>query len=217
MKSKVLKYEGQTITVTYDLARCIHAATCVKRLPAVFDIDKKPWVQPDNAAAEDVASVVARCPSGALHAARPDGESAEEKPGSACVRIGADGPLYVNAAVKLQKLDGELLLEDTRVALCRCGQSKNKPLCDNAHVDADFSDPGMLGSAAGDGADSETEEALMISTAPNGPLLLDGGCEIRGADGASHCTKKAALCRCGLSSNKPYCDGSHATGGFRAD
>ncbi len=212
MKTKLLEYKGQDITVTYDLARCIHAATCVKRLPAVFDIDKKPWIQPDNALADDVAAVVARCPSGALHSSR-----AEQPPSESKVRVAVDGPIYVDANAKLQTLDGEVLLEDTRMALCRCGQSKNKPLCDNAHIDADFADEGLLGKAAGDGQGAEIEGELVISTAPNGPLLLDGGCEIRGADGTTHRAKKAALCRCGLSSNKPYCDGSHATGGFQAE
>lgn len=213
MKSKLLEYKGEEITVSYDLARCIHAATCVKRLPAVFDIDKKPWVQPDNASADDVAKVVARCPSGALHSSQ-----AEEAPTESKVSIAADGPVYVNAKTKLQTLDGELLLEDTRIALCRCGQSKNKPLCDNAHIDAEFADSGSLGSPAGDQQhDVDLEGGLVIAAAPNGPLLLDGGCEIRGADGATHRSKKAALCRCGLSANKPYCDGSHSTGGFKAD
>ena len=212
MKSRLIEYTGRDITVTYDVARCIHAATCVKRLPAVFDIDEKPWIQPDNASAEEVARVVARCPSGALHSSR-----LEEAPSQSVVRIAADGPIYVEAKAKLQKLNGELLLEDTRMALCRCGQSRNKPLCDNAHIDVQFADPGKLGSAAGDGQGAEIEAVLVIATAPNGPLLLDGGCEIRGADGATHRTKRAALCRCGLSSNKPYCDGSHATSGFRAD
>jgi CDGSH-type Zn-finger protein/uncharacterized Fe-S cluster protein YjdI len=212
MKSKLLEYKGDQITVTYDLARCIHAATCVKRLPAVFDVNKKPWIQPDNASADDVAAVVERCPSGALHSSRAEAPPTESK-----VRIAADGPIYVDAKAKLKTLAGEVLLEDTRLALCRCGQSKNKPLCDNAHIDAKFADPGSLGSPAGDGQDAEIEGELVIAAAPNGPLLLDGGCEIRGADGAVHRSKKAALCRCGLSSNKPYCDGSHATGGFKAD
>jgi len=212
MKSKLLEYKGEQIVVSYDLARCIHAATCVKRLPAVFDIDKKPWVQPDNASADEVAAVVERCPSGALHSSRTEQTSSESN-----VRIAVDGPIYVDAQAKLQTLDGEVLLEDTRMALCRCGQSKNKPLCDNAHIDAKFSDPGSLGKAAGDGQDAAIEGELTISTAPNGPLLLDGGFEIRGADGAIHRAKKAALCRCGLSGNKPYCDGSHATGGFQAE
>lgn len=46
--------------------------------------------------------------------------------------------------------DDTTLLEDTRVALCRCGASENKPLCDNSHVDVDFE-------AAGTRADAESD------------------------------------------------------------
>jgi CDGSH-type Zn-finger protein len=36
-------------------------------------------------------------------------------------------------------------IEDTRLALCRCGQSHNKPFCDNTHRDVGFEDPGDVG------------------------------------------------------------------------
>ncbi|MBI1354840.1 MAG: hypothetical protein GC160_10875 [Acidobacteria bacterium] len=217
MKSKVLEYKGRDITVSYDVARCIHAATCVKRLPAVFDVQKKPWVQPDHAEADAVATVVARCPTGALHSERVADVHAEEAPTTSSVRVSPDGPLFVHARTKLQQLSGGALLEDTRMALCRCGASQNKPLCDNAHREAGFRDGGALGKAAGDGADASEHGDLTVSAAPNGPLLLDGSFVIHGSDGAEHRARKAALCRCGLSGNKPYCDGSHATGGFRAE
>jgi CDGSH-type Zn-finger protein len=35
-----------------------------------------------------------------------------------------------------------LIVEGTRLTLCRCGQSHNKPFCDNSHLDAGFDDPG---------------------------------------------------------------------------
>jgi CDGSH-type Zn-finger protein len=53
---------------------------------------------------------------------------------------------------------------------------------------------------------------------PNGPLLVHGNLEIRGADGAV--LKQApivALCRCGHSETKPFCDGTHKRTGFTAD
>ena len=217
MKSKVLEYKGQEITVTYDVARCIHAAICVKRLPAVFDVNKTPWVQPDHAEADAVATVVARCPTGALHAVRPTEAEPEDAPTASTVRVSADGPLYVHARTVLRKLSGETLLEDVRMALCRCGASENKPLCDNRHREAGFHDPGALGRAAGDSLEAVEPCDLTVVAAPNGPLLLDGVFVVRGADGAEHRARKAALCRCGMSGNKPYCDGSHATGGFRAE
>ena len=58
MTGKIHRYTSADIDVTYDAKRCIHAAECVRGLPAVFDTQKRPWVQPDNANADAVAEVV---------------------------------------------------------------------------------------------------------------------------------------------------------------
>lgn len=63
-------YEGAEVTVSFDGARCEHAAECVHGLPAVFDTNRRPWIDPDGASADDVIEVVGRCPSGALRASR---------------------------------------------------------------------------------------------------------------------------------------------------
>lgn len=50
----------------------------------------------------------------------------------------------------------------------------------------------------------------IVEVSANGPLLIYGNITIR--DAAGNETKKhkvTALCRCGASANKPYCDGSH--------
>ena len=49
----------------------------------------------------------------------------------------------------------------------------------------------------------------------DGPLMIEGDVEVLAADGTS--IKKDAkmwLCRCGLSSKKPFCDGTHNKAGF---
>ena len=54
-----------------------------------------------------------------------------------------------------------------------------------------------------------------IRAASNGPLLLSGGVRILDADGTLlYEGERAALCRCGGSGNKPFCDGTHKTNGF---
>ena len=51
---------------------------------------------------------------------------------------------------------------------------------------------------------------IQITVAKNGPLLITTDCEIVNSDGLREMKKgKVALCRCGDSSRKPYCDGSH--------
>lgn len=130
-------YEGRDVTVLYDLARCIHAKECVAGLPRVFDPDRRPWVDPDGASADSVARTIQACPTGALQYRRHDG-GAEEAPPEPAIRLVPDGPLYVEGRVELADADGRVRWTETRVALCRCGASKNKPFCDNAHLDIDF-------------------------------------------------------------------------------
>jgi uncharacterized Fe-S cluster protein YjdI len=55
-----------------------------------------------------------------------------------------------------------------------------------------------------------------ISLKPDGPLLLSGDFEIRAPDGTVlFAGQKAALCRCGHSATKPFCDASHKRVGFK--
>ena len=60
------EYEADEIVVSFDPEVCEHAANCVRGLPQVFDTKKRPWIQPENAPADEVATQVERCPSGAL-------------------------------------------------------------------------------------------------------------------------------------------------------
>ena len=66
MSKRLQTYEAAGITVTFDPTVCIHSAVCIRGLPAVFDVRRKRWVQPEHATAEQVAEQVRRCPSGAL-------------------------------------------------------------------------------------------------------------------------------------------------------
>lgn len=56
---------------------------------------------------------------------------------------------------------------------------------------------------------------LVITVMPDGPNVITGDFEIRNADGELiRRGTKVALCRCGASRTKPYCDGSHELVGF---
>ena len=57
-----------------------------------------------------------------------------------------------------------------------------------------------------------------ITCAPNGPLLVHDLETLESSKGASLETKETvALCRCGASANKPYCDGTHSKIGFQSE
>lgn len=57
-----------------------------------------------------------------------------------------------------------------------------------------------------------------ITPYPNGPYLVRGEFELAGPDGEPIETRRAtiALCRCGRSQTKPFCDGTHKAIGFKA-
>jgi CDGSH-type Zn-finger protein len=53
-------------------------------------------------------------------------------------------------------------------------------------------------------------EKTRIQVLDNGPLVVKGEIELVDAEGNAFATKKqVSLCRCGLSQNKPFCDGTH--------
>jgi uncharacterized Fe-S cluster protein YjdI len=139
-KDNVRHYANESIDISYDARRCIHAAECVRGLPAVFDTDRRPWILPSGASADAIAAVIERCPTGALHYTRRDGGAAESPPEQVVIAPVSGGPLYVRGLIQLRSADGSLIVEDTRLALCRCGQSQNKPFCDNSHLGTGFDD-----------------------------------------------------------------------------
>jgi uncharacterized Fe-S cluster protein YjdI len=141
LKDNLRHYTSDAIDVSYDAERCIHAAECVRGLPEVFDTSRRPWILPSGASADAIAAVIERCPTGALHYTRRDGGPAESPPNDATIAPVPGGPLYVRGLVQLRSADGSLLVEDTRMALCRCGRSENKPYCDNSHIGTDFDAP----------------------------------------------------------------------------
>jgi CDGSH-type Zn-finger protein len=58
---------------------------------------------------------------------------------------------------------------------------------------------------------------VTIEATPNGPYLVTGAVELRDSDGRILPAKgKVWLCRCGASTNKPLCDGTHSKIGFQA-
>ncbi len=134
---KIREYKGEGIVVRYDLQRCIHAEECVHGLRAVFDRDRRPWIDATAAPPDEIAAVVATCPTGALSFERTDG-GPQEVPADPGISLAVDGPLYVRGGVEIVDHEGRVVTTDARVALCRCGASKNKPFCDDSHYEIGF-------------------------------------------------------------------------------
>ncbi|EHE7497449.1 (4Fe-4S)-binding protein [Staphylococcus pseudintermedius] len=89
----VKQYTGENINVYFEPKRCVHATECIRGLGEVFDVEKRPWVQPDNAAVEDVIKVVERCPSGALTYELPSNQ--QETHPETRVAYGDDGEIFM--------------------------------------------------------------------------------------------------------------------------
>ena len=123
-------YTAPGVTVYYDRGRCLHFAECVRGLPQVFDVKKRPWIQPENASADEVAEVVRRCPSGALHY-RLEGGPPEEPEQPTHVELVANGPINLRGELSIEVPGGDQMRE-VRASLCRCGRTENEPFCDKA-------------------------------------------------------------------------------------
>lgn len=208
--SKLETVPGADVTICFDGKKCIHSRGCVLDRPDVFvpNVEGE-WIRPDAATVDEVAEIAHNCPSGAITYIRRDGV-AERAPLVNTVRVRENGPLAFRGQLSI---DGAACL---RATLCRCGQSANKPYCDGSHNTAGFAASGEPATRPSEALDVRAGD-VTITGAADGPLLVSGNLEIVSGTGRTvdRCTK-TALCRCGGSANKPFCDGTHRTNGFRS-
>jgi CDGSH-type Zn-finger protein len=66
------------------------------------------------------------------------GPGLKNRGGKLTIKLVKDGPLLLSGNVTLKAGSGRLAWEGESVALCRCGESKNKPFCDGSHQVAGF-------------------------------------------------------------------------------
>jgi uncharacterized Fe-S cluster protein YjdI/CDGSH-type Zn-finger protein len=137
-------YAGTGIVVHWDAAVCIHSARCVAALPQVFRPTERPWILAGAANTDDVAAAVHQCPSGALRYTREESPMTESAatPAPVVVTVSTDGPNLLAGPIEIRNEAGDLVKTASRVALCRCGASENKPFCDGSHKRVGFTDPG---------------------------------------------------------------------------
>jgi CDGSH-type Zn-finger protein len=58
---------------------------------------------------------------------------------------------------------------------------------------------------------------VEITVKRNGPYVISGPVVLKDPDGNTYPAKSVvALCRCGASTTKPFCDGTHSKVGFQA-
>ena len=212
MSDSVEIVTGKSATIRFDGRLCIHARRCVLAQPSVFKANVEgPWIDPDAASVEELMQVAINCPSGAIHVTRHDGGPQEGMPKVNTITIRENGPLAVYAEIDL---GGERV--GTRATLCRCGESKNKPYCDGSHAAAAFVSTGEPPPTTSAPL-AKRDGVVTVKPYKDGPLGVAGPVEILTGTGRTvNRVEQTALCRCGRSGRKPYCDGTHARVGFTA-
>jgi len=133
------------------------------------------------------------------------------------ILVRPNGPLICGSELNviIQDTDGNIITKEKELALCRCGHSQNKPFCDGSHKQ-------LNSDATQEFSDERQEELnsakteLVITVKPDAMLLIKSPVTIFSRSGQSVTTRnKGALCRCGESDNKPFCDRSHMQCGFK--
>jgi len=203
--------EGETIDVGFDGKRCIHSRNCVLGDPKVFEPNAPgQWIHPESGSMERIVAIAESCPSGAITYRRKDSGPAEAPPPVNTARLREKGPLAIHADLEVA---GETML---RATLCRCGASQRKPYCDGSHAKVQFMATGEPGTRD---ALTFSERGGRVTITPqiNGCLKVEGNVEIVSGTGRMiDRVRRAFLCRCGHSKDKPFCDGSHKAADFVA-
>jgi len=211
---EIYTFSGENVNVEWDGRLCIHVAECGQAKGDLFVSGRQPWCQPDLVNVSDVKEVVERCPSGALAYQVKDESEPETVDTENTILVVYNGPYYVRGDLDIEGAKDDMPGVKYRAALCRCGLSKNKPFCDNSHEAGKFQDYGAVGEQ-GEGL-AESGGKLSVSLMPDGPLIISGNFTIIAGSGRKAWQgTNAALCRCGASANKPFCDGSHTAAGFK--
>ena len=137
--SKRKSYAGTKITIHDNRRICSHAAECVNNLSSVFNLNKRPWINPDGAITKEIIETIKKCPSGALSYSI-DGIEYRDYDGKQLVKVSKDGPYYITGGIELIGAEFPDDASKEHYTLCRCGTSNNKPFCDGNHSIINFKD-----------------------------------------------------------------------------
>jgi CDGSH-type Zn-finger protein/truncated hemoglobin YjbI len=143
-------YPGAQLTIFDNRGICQHSGFCTDRLAAVFRTDADPFVAPGGGRMDEIVRAVRDCPSGALSVAFDGAEARDLTDWHAvrqpAVEVSLNGPYRVTGGIPLADAAGADVpraegSSTEHYALCRCGQSQNKPFCSGMHWYVQFRDP----------------------------------------------------------------------------
>jgi len=139
---------AHNLKVEVDRDVCIGSGDCARIAPTAFVLADDGFahvLDPSTVDEETLRQAQRSCPSGAITVEAGD-ESQTTNGGSEAMKITAteNGPYVIDTGgqkVVLTRGGTEEVIERPVIALCRCGQSSNKPFCDGTHKTAEFGEP----------------------------------------------------------------------------
>ena len=131
------EYPGTGVTLLDDRGICVHAGYCGTTITNVWKMVRK---TDDTTVRSMLVAMVERCPSGAITYSLDGGETENEPRLPAEIGVMVNGPLWVTGGIAVDVGDEGSLQTRNRIALCRCGASSRKPLCDGTHKAVGFVD-----------------------------------------------------------------------------
>ncbi len=131
-------YGGTNIVVKRDYSLCTHSGFCGNQ---VTNIKEMVSYTNDSRVRAQVIAMAERCPSGGFTFSIEEGGSDIEPDLPRQVAVTTEitsegpiaGPLWITGSIPIIRSDRRPFETRNRVTVCRCGLSKNKPLCDGTH------------------------------------------------------------------------------------
>jgi CDGSH-type Zn-finger protein len=131
--------EGETLNLLDD-ERCAFARFCHRQHGSVWELEQRD----DATYKQEIIEGASACPTGRLTAMdAKSGDFYEPKYVPQIIvaedpEKGVSAGLFVQGGIAVVGADGTEYEVRNRVALCRCGNSENKPFCDAAHVSCGY-------------------------------------------------------------------------------
>jgi CDGSH-type Zn-finger protein/ferredoxin len=132
-------YPGsQNIVIRIDLDLCTESGFCANQKTSIYEMATQ---SADTQVRAMAIAMIEHCPSGALTYALKEGEQDIEVDLPKQIAVTTEitsqgpipGPLWVTGGIPIIRSDGKPFEIRNRVALCNCGKSQAKPLCDGSH------------------------------------------------------------------------------------
>lgn len=147
-ENHIKEYRTDDLIVYWDAKACSHIGNCWHTLPEVFRQDERPWIVMKESTPEKIIAAVDKCPTDALKYKLPEGSKVDPElakgPGSVDykkdeitsikIKMAKSGPYKVEGTAQVFDSEGNLLKQSSRIILCGCGKSGNRPFCDGSHA-----------------------------------------------------------------------------------